>query len=75
MNKKTWIALAVILLFCGQALSQTGTKKKRPLPYEYGQVIINNYSEKADLRPSSSNTGFTARNIPAESVTSTSALR
>jgi c(7)-type cytochrome triheme protein len=51
MNKKTLIALAVILIFCGQAFSQTGTKKKRPLPYEYGQVIISNYSEKADLSP------------------------
>lgn len=51
MNKKTLIALAVILIFCAQALSQTGIKKKRPLPYEYGRVILNNYSEKADLPP------------------------
>jgi c(7)-type cytochrome triheme protein len=51
MNRKMLLALALILLFCGQALTQTGTKKKRPLPYEYGQVIINNYSEKADLAP------------------------
>jgi c(7)-type cytochrome triheme protein len=51
MNKATLITLTVVLLFCGQGLSQTGTKKRRPLPYEYGRVIINNYSEQADLRP------------------------
>ncbi len=50
MNKKIFIALALILAFC-QAPSQTGVKKKRPLPYEYGQVIIDNYSEKNNLAP------------------------
>ena len=49
MNKATLIALTVTLIFCGQGLSQTGTKKRRPLPYEYGRVVINNSSEKADL--------------------------
>jgi c(7)-type cytochrome triheme protein len=51
MNKRTFVALALILVFCGQTLAQTGTKKKRPLPYEYGRVIINNYSENANLAP------------------------
>ncbi len=51
MNKRTFILLALILIFSGQPLSQTGVKKKRPLPYEYGRVIINNYSDKADLTP------------------------
>jgi c(7)-type cytochrome triheme protein len=51
MNQRTRITLVVILIFCGQALSQTGTKQRRPLPYEYGRVIIDNYSEKADLPP------------------------
>jgi len=50
MYKRIFIALAVILALC-QAPSQTGIKKKRPLPYEYGQVIINNYSEKNNLAP------------------------
>src|SRR5208337_4566827 len=54
MNKQIF-RLALILVFsvcfCGQALSQTGIKKKRPLPYEYGRVIINNYSDRADLSP------------------------
>ncbi len=49
MNKKMLIALASSMVFCGLfcslALSQTGTKKRRPLPYEYGRVVIDNYSQ------------------------------
>ncbi len=49
---KKYIALLVVMILCaGVAFSQTGMKKKRPLPYEYGRVIINNYSEKAGLAP------------------------
>ncbi len=51
MNVKRFAILAFVLLFCGLSLSQTGTKKKRPLPYEFGRVVISNYSEKADMSP------------------------
>src|SRR6266516_780727 len=51
MNKATLVALAVVLILLGQGLSQLGTKKRRPLPYEYGRVIINNYSDRADMAP------------------------
>ena len=51
MNKRTFIVLALILIFSGQPLSQTGVKKKRALPYEYGRIILNNHSEKSDLAP------------------------
>lgn len=51
MNRKCFIVLAFILLLCGQSLSQTGTKKKRPLPYDYGRVVINNYSDNSELAP------------------------
>ncbi len=51
MNKRILVALAVMVVFCAPAPSQTGVKKRRPLPYEYGRVIINNYSDKADLAP------------------------
>ncbi len=51
MNKAAFIAMSLILLFCGQSSGQTGIKKKRPLPYEYGRVIINNYSNNSDLSP------------------------
>jgi c(7)-type cytochrome triheme protein len=51
MNAKRLLVFALILVFCGLALAQTGTKKKRPLPYEFGRVVLNNYSEKSDLSP------------------------
>lgn len=49
--KKALFLLIVLLVCNGVALSQTGMKKKRALPYEYGRVIMNNYSEKAGLAP------------------------
>ncbi len=47
------IAWAVAVLFCGTALAQQATtaKKRRPLPYEYGQVVLGARSEKAGLPP------------------------
>ena len=51
MKRTTFVVLALILAFCSHTTGQTGIKKKRPLPYEYGRVIINNYSEKANLAP------------------------
>ena len=49
--KKVLLAVVVVLLAVGMATAQTGLKKKRPLPYEFGRVILNNYSEKAGLSP------------------------
>ena len=46
--------LAIVLLlpvFAAFAFAQTGTKKRRPLPYEYGEVVIKNYSSGAGLSP------------------------
>jgi c(7)-type cytochrome triheme protein len=40
-----------VLTLAGLALAQTGVKKKRALPHEYGNVILNNYSEKAGMAP------------------------
>jgi c(7)-type cytochrome triheme protein len=51
MKKTILMAMVVILVFCGQALTQTGTKKKKPLPYEYGRVVIDNSSGKSGLAP------------------------
>src|SRR5512135_3646016 len=49
---KKYVALLAVMLLCaGVAFSQTGMKKKRPLPFEYGRVIMNNYSDKAGLAP------------------------
>jgi c(7)-type cytochrome triheme protein len=49
MNQRLLFVLGLMVIFCGHSLSQTGTKQKRPLPYQFGRVILNNYSEKAYL--------------------------
>ncbi len=49
--KKLFFLLVFILVCTGVVMAQTGLKKKRPLPYEYGRVHINNFSEKAGIAP------------------------
>lgn len=42
----------IILLTVSFVYSQTkGVKKKRPLPYEYGNVVMNNFSSKNNMAP------------------------
>ncbi|HTG00248.1 MAG TPA: c(7)-type cytochrome triheme domain-containing protein [Nitrospirota bacterium] len=41
------ISLAVLVSI--GAFAQSGIKKKRPLPQDYGKVVLNTYSEKAGL--------------------------
>ncbi|HEY5973101.1 MAG TPA: c(7)-type cytochrome triheme domain-containing protein [Geobacteraceae bacterium] len=49
---KKFVIMVVVLLGCaGLAFSQGGVKKKRVLPYEYGNVLIDNYASKAGLNP------------------------
>ena len=48
MKKAFFLAVLLVSIF-GIAFAQTGVKKRRPLPYEYGRVIINNYSRSAHL--------------------------
>jgi c(7)-type cytochrome triheme protein len=45
------IIVVLLVILTGLAVGQTGVKKKRALPHEYGAVIMNNYSEKAGLAP------------------------
>lgn len=49
--KKALIFTGLMVLLVGLAFAETGVKKRRPLPYEFGRVIINNYSESAHLAP------------------------
>ncbi|MFA5353436.1 MAG: c(7)-type cytochrome triheme domain-containing protein [Thermodesulfovibrionales bacterium] len=49
--KKLFLAVAILLLVVSITLAQTGMKKKRPLPDEYGRSVISNYSAKAGLSP------------------------
>jgi len=46
-----FVVVALIVAVAVTAEAQTGVKKRRPLPYEYGRVILNNYSEKAGFAP------------------------
>jgi len=43
----SFLFLAVLISF--SALAQTGVKKKRPRPQDYGKVVLNAFSEKAGL--------------------------
>lgn len=49
--KKTLFLTGLLVSIVGIAFAQTGVKKRRPLPYEFGRVIINNYSEQTNLAP------------------------
>lgn len=50
MKRGLYIVLTV-LIFAVATSAQTVVKKKRPLPYEFGRIVMNNYSEKAGLAP------------------------
>jgi len=49
--KKVFLIAVLVLATAGIIIAQPGVKKKRPLPYDYGKVVMNNYSEKAGLSP------------------------
>lgn len=49
--KKLFLIISLILIFTGITLAQPGVKKKKPLPHEYGRVIMNNYSTRVGLAP------------------------
>ncbi len=49
--KKMLLLFVFVFVCAGMTLAETGVKKKRPLPYDYGKVVMNNYSEKAGLAP------------------------
>ena len=49
--KKALLITGLLVFIIGIAFAHTGLKKRRHLPYEYGRVVINNYSEAAHLSP------------------------
>ena len=49
--KRTLFLLSLVFILAAVANAQTGVKKKRALPHEYGRAVINNFSEKAGLAP------------------------
>jgi c(7)-type cytochrome triheme protein len=48
--KRILAVIALLATVCGTASAEFGVKKKRPLPYDYGKVVINNYSDKAGMQ-------------------------
>ena len=49
--KKAIFTTALLFSIIGIAFAQTGLKKRRPLPFEFGRVVINNYSEASRIAP------------------------
>ncbi len=49
--KRAFFITLLVLALASAAVAQTGVKKKRPLPYDYGKVVLNNYSEQAGFSP------------------------
>lgn len=48
---KRGILVCLILLTATGVLWAAGTKKRKPLPYEFGRVTINNFSQQAGMAP------------------------
>jgi c(7)-type cytochrome triheme protein len=51
MDRRTWLVAVLILTSSLASFAQTGGKKRRPLPYEFGSVTISTYSQKASMAP------------------------
>ena len=52
MKYKTTIVAILSLIFASAVIAQTfGTKKRQPRPAEFGNVVINNVSESANMAP------------------------
>jgi c(7)-type cytochrome triheme protein len=49
--KKALFFTGLLVFTISIALAQTGVKKRRPLPFEYGRVVINNYSKTSHISP------------------------
>ena len=49
--KRALFFTGLMVFIVGIAYAQTGVKKRRPLPFEFGRVVINNYSEASHLSP------------------------
>lgn len=51
MKKIFWTIIMVLCISGIAFAAQNGIKKKRPKPFEYGTVVINNFSAKSGLAP------------------------
>lgn len=51
MKKSLFLALIVLIAVTVVFAQEKGVKKKRPLPWDYGKVVINNFSTKNSMAP------------------------
>src|ERR1035437_2889652 len=51
MMRRILIIVLALLIGTGVCWAAQGMKKKKPLPYEFGSVSINNYSQQAGMPP------------------------
>lgn len=51
MKNNLCLAAIFVLVVTTIAIAQTGVKKRRSLPYEFGRVVLNNFSEAAGQAP------------------------
>ena len=51
MMRRILIIVLALLIGAGVTWAAQGMKKKKPLPYEFGSVTINNYSRQAGMPP------------------------
>jgi len=49
--RKIFLVVTMLLVAAGLAWAQGGMKKKKPLPFEFGSVTINNYSQQEGMPP------------------------
>ncbi|MBW2501335.1 MAG: hypothetical protein JRD39_00215 [Deltaproteobacteria bacterium] len=49
--KKIAFLVGLLLFIISAAFAGTGVKKRRPLPFEYGRVVIDNYAKENHLAP------------------------
>lgn len=49
--KKAIFTTALLFSILGIAFAQNGVKKRQPLPFKFGRVVINNYSEASHIAP------------------------
>jgi c(7)-type cytochrome triheme protein len=48
---RLFVAMLLLLTVSASLAQGTGVKKRRPLPHEFGNVVMNNLSEKNDVAP------------------------
>lgn len=54
-TRRLFVVLGAVLLAAGVSMAQSGVRKKRPPPHEYGRVVMNNYSSPEETSSGDAN--------------------